>query len=193
MLRFLLLTLLLIYYLSAGTFVRHPATLSATSKPSVQEARQRTASAGTLRPFSARPFPYRRVAVPDPHTFTEVQCINLNSHWSICKHRSPDLFFALIKDKRIVGTWSAEIMVGGGSRFEAVMVDLDGDHKDELVVANCTGINTAGHALWRLSIFPNFAERGFTKPLQFITEQYAAQGTFLQTPGDPLCNLLITE
>jgi hypothetical protein len=113
--------------------------------------------------------------------------------WSVCKHLFPDLFFALVKDRRILGTWPGAIIAGGGSRFEAVLADLDGDHQAELIVADCTGINTAGHELWQLSIFPDFTARRFTKPLQFTTEQYAAAGTFLQTPGDPLCTLLITE
>ena len=144
---------------------------------------------GNKSSFVARPFLYHRVAVPEQKSYRDIYCVQVNAHWSVCKHISPDLDFALLKDQRIIGTWPTEIGVPGGSRFEVVTTDLDGDHKDDLIVADCVGINTGVEIFWRLSIFPNYQER----PLQFITEQYAAQGTFLQTPGDPLCNLLITE
>ena len=144
-------------------------------------------------PFTARPFPYRRFQITNDRSFPEVMCVRIASSWKVCKHNYPDPFFVLVKDGRSVGSWPAEIMVGGGSTFEAVTADLDGDHKDELIVADCLGMNTGVEVFWRLAIFPNYQARGFTPPLQFISEQYAAAGTFLQTAGDPLCNLFVTE
>lgn len=195
MLRYFLPPLLLVWCLPTSTFAQSPPTAppSAFTKPSVQAQKRGAQPPGSRSSFSAGPFPYQRFAASNDRGFAEIQCVRLNTQWSVCKHISPDLFFALVKDRRILGTWPGAIMAGGGSRFEAVIADLDGDHKEELIVADSTGINTAGHALWQLSIFPNYQERGFTKPLQFTTEQYAAAGTFMQTPGDPRCNLLITE
>jgi hypothetical protein len=193
MLRPLLLALWLLWPVS--TRVPSPRISPTTAEPKAiaQALPSAAQQPGSTSSFSAQPFPHQRFAASNDREITEVQCVRLNAQWSVCKHLFPDLFFALVKDRRIVGTWPGAIIAGGGSRYEAVIADLDGDHKDELIVADCTGINTAGHVLWQLSIFPNYEERGFTKPLQFTTEQYAAAGTFLQTPGDPLCNLLITE
>ncbi|MBS1808665.1 MAG: hypothetical protein JST84_10780 [Acidobacteria bacterium] len=193
MLRLLLLALWLLW--PVNTRVPNPLTNTSTAETkALSQVLPSTAQQpGSTSSFSARPFPHQRFAASNDRGITEVQCVRLNAQWSVCKHIIPDLFFALVKDRRIVGTWPGAIIAGGGSRYEAVIADLDGDHKTELIVADCTGINTAGHVLWQLSIFPNFEERGFSKPLQFTTEQYAAAGTFLQTPGDPLCNLLITE
>ena len=193
MLRPLLIALWLLWPIS--THVPTPRTSTKTAETKVIAQAQPSAAhePGRTASFSARPFPYRRIPVPDQRSYLDVYCVRINEQWSVCKHISPDLNFALVKAQRIIGTWPTDIGVAGGSRFEIVTADLDGDHQDELIVADCMGINTASHELWQLSIFPNFEERGFTKPLQFITEQYAAAGTFLQTPGDPLCNLLITE
>jgi hypothetical protein len=196
MLRSILLTLLLIFCFSAESSVRQPATISAILKPNDQDARQQTEPAGNTPTFSARPFPYQRVAMHPKQSYQDKYCVMMNTQWTVCHHvplDSDEVYFALMKEGRLVGTWPSQMGVEGGARFEVVTADLDGDHHAELIVAHCLGSNTASHEIWRLAIIPNFATRGFTKPLQFNTEQYAAAGTFLQTPGDPLCNLLIAE
>lgn len=171
MLRFILFTLLLVGYLSAGAPVRQVMTL----KPSPVETGQREALLASTRSFSSRPFPYQRVAMPPKQSYQEKYCVQVNTQWTVCHHvplDSDEDYFALLKEGRLVGIWPSQIGFEGGARLEVVTADLDGDHQAELNVAHCLGINTVNHEIWRLAIIPSFAACGFTKPLQFEVVKY---------------------
>ncbi|ELS32357.1 MULTISPECIES: hypothetical protein [Pseudanabaena] len=83
--------------------------------------------------------------------------------------------FILEQDNKEIGNWKAKFSL----RFDAFEADLDGDGRQELIIAehNATS-NGLGVAYWTIYIFPD-PSYPLPKPMQFETQEYGKLGTFV--------------
>jgi hypothetical protein len=121
-------------------------------------------------------------------------CAQIGMGLRICKYISDaKIVFAIEIDGKRLGEWPTTLYPVGASRFEVLKGDLDGDRKDELIVANLDFCcQSMGISRWTLSIFSNL-EKGFQPPLEFSVEEYGAEGTFVKHSGDKRPHILVTE
>ncbi|TYQ27300.1 hypothetical protein [Pseudanabaena sp. UWO310] len=83
--------------------------------------------------------------------------------------------FILERDNKEIGNWKAKFSL----KFDAFEVDLDGDGRQELIVAEHNGTsNGLGVAYWTIYIFSDPAYP-LPKPMQFETQEYGKLGTFV--------------
>lgn len=112
-------------------------------------------------------------------------CVALPKQIRICKLLSEtEDGFLVEKEGKTVGNWRAETYLGETSDFEVLRGDLDGDQKQELIVANhdATGVGLAVSA-WTINIFPDAQFASFQLPLSFGVNEYGSFGTFVTEKG----------
>lgn len=152
---------------------------------------------GSYVVVSDRPFHLAKDRAPDnPYVYAEHRshCAQAGKNLRICKAISgADVAFVFELNSTQIGKWPTSTSTGGGSRFEVLKGDLDGDQIDEIIVANLIGISSMGIHWWTISIFPNPQVFGFQPPLEFSVEEFGARGTFVRHPGDRRCQILVTE
>jgi hypothetical protein len=147
---------------------------------------------------SDKPFPLARYRTPDrPYGYTgqPLQCSQVGS-LRVCKTVSDagGVDFVFDVNASQIGKWPTSTYTGGGSRFEVLKGDLDGDGRDELIVANLhTVSNGMGIHTWTISVFPDPTVFGFQPPLEFSVEEFGARGTFVKHSRDKRCQILVTE
>lgn len=119
-------------------------------------------------------------------------CIAQPNHIRICKLLSDNAdVFLVEKDGKILGTWPSAAFMGETEGFEVLRGDLDGDRKQELVVANHDGTGVGlGVSVWTIAIFPDADFRTFQTPLTFSVQEYGSFGTFVPAAGH--VNILTT-
>lgn len=95
-----------------------------------------------------------------------------------CETGLSDKIFILKEDGKEIGRWRASI---SPHRFDAFEADLDGDGRQELIVANHDGTsNGKGVSYWTIYIVPDPSTHPFRSPLQFQVQEYGRQGTFVR-------------
>ncbi|WP_156341299.1 hypothetical protein [Pseudanabaena sp. 'Roaring Creek'] len=88
----------------------------------------------------------------------------------------------LEENSKEIGRWNSGICNRAycrGDFFDAFEIDLDGDGKQELIIARLLGSNTLGVAYWNIYIFQDPSIAPFQLLMHFVTNDYNRLGTFV--------------
>lgn len=106
-----------------------------------------------------------------------------------------DGFFEISRGSKTLGEMPGAVTQAAGiDKFDAFWGDLDRNNSGELVVVDFVGESMGmGIDYYSIYIFPDFETKGWQQPLEFSTEEFGAQGTFVFDAKTNETLILITD
>lgn len=116
--------------------------------------------------------------------FEKTACVAVDSAVKICQGLTEDAATGakifIDNETERISEWASETFLGETADFQVLRGDLDGDERDEIVVANRTAVsNGMGVNFWTVAVLP--FPSGFEKinPARFAAEDFNARANFV--------------
>lgn len=123
-------------------------------------------------------------------------CLAVGSSLKICQIGIADEGVMVLEHRgRKVYEWpdpSGGLIYAG--RYQVLAADLDGNHIDELIVAELQSVsNGFGREIWELTVFRDFNLLRFSPPVHFKVNEFGVQGVFIRKRNSKTCQILAAD